>query len=82
MFLWCHVRHINPLKMHPERIAQNDKNLVNDLNRDGVGFCVREKIETKRQYLHQCVFLRKQSGFSNIQFKSKNRKLDGFITCN
>ena len=24
-FLWCHVRHINPVKMHPERIIQNDK---------------------------------------------------------
>ena len=43
----CHVRHINPVKMHPERIAQNDKKLVNDLNHDGIGFSVREKIETK-----------------------------------
>ena len=22
-FLWCHVRHINPLKEHPERITKN-----------------------------------------------------------
>ena len=37
--------------MHPERITQNDKKLVNHLNYDGVGFPVREKdfskIETK-----------------------------------
>ena len=30
--------------MHPERIARNDKKLVNDLNHDGGGFSVREKI--------------------------------------
>ena len=24
-FLWCHVRHINPSKEHPERIRKNDK---------------------------------------------------------
>ena len=50
-FLWCHVRHINPVKKHPERIIQTDKKLVSDLNYDGVGFPVREKdfckIETK-----------------------------------
>ena len=24
-FLWCHVRHVNPLKKHPERIKKTDK---------------------------------------------------------
>ena len=51
MFLWCHVRHINPVKIHPEGITLNDKKLVNDLNYDGVEFSVREKdfrkIQTK-----------------------------------
>ena len=42
-FLWCHVRHINPVKMHPDRITQNEKKLVNDLNYDGIEFPVREK---------------------------------------
>ena len=50
-FLWCHVRHINPVKIHPERITQNDKKLANDLDYNRVGFPVREKdfskIETK-----------------------------------
>ena len=27
-FLWCHVRHINPSKQHPERIRKIDKKLV------------------------------------------------------
>ena len=43
MFLWCHVRHINPVKIHPERITRKDKKLVNSLNYDGTEFSVREK---------------------------------------
>ena len=34
-FLWCHVRHINPVKIHPERTTREDKKLVNNLNNDG-----------------------------------------------
>ena len=34
-FLWCHVRHLNPVKIHPVGITQNDKKLVNDINHDG-----------------------------------------------
>ena len=51
MFLWCHVRYINPIKIHPERIRQTDKELVIDLDYDRTEFPVREKdfsdIETK-----------------------------------
>ena len=50
-FLWCHDRHVNPVKIYPERTTREDKELVNDLNYDRVGFPVREKdfskIETK-----------------------------------
>ena len=49
MFLWCHVRHINPFKIHPERITRED--LLNNLNYDGIEFPVQEndfsKAETK-----------------------------------
>ena len=52
-FLWCHVRHINPVKIHPERITQTDKELANDLDYDGFEFPVQEKdfskIETKNK---------------------------------
>ena len=27
-FLWCHVRHINPVEIHPARIIKADKKLV------------------------------------------------------
>ena len=44
-------RHINPAKVHPERITKKDKKLIDDLDYDGTKFSVREKdfskIETK-----------------------------------
>ena len=55
-FFWCHVRHINPLKQHPERITKQDEKLVKDLDYDEIDFPVREndfgKIEKKEQHMH------------------------------
>ena len=45
VFLWCNVRHINPVKIYPEKITKEDKKLVSDLDYDGTDFLVREKIE-------------------------------------
>ena len=42
-FLWCHVRHINPLNKHPERILKNDKKIAEELNYDRIEFPVQEK---------------------------------------
>ena len=42
-FLWFHIRHINPVKTHPEKVRQTDKELANDLDYNGVEFPVREK---------------------------------------
>ena len=42
-FLWCHVRHINPLKEHPGRITRDDKKIASNLNHDGTEFPVQEK---------------------------------------
>ena len=33
-FPWCHVRHINLVKIHPERTTREDKKLVNDFDYD------------------------------------------------
>ena len=46
-FLWCHVRHINPVKIHPEKFTKEDKNCVSDLNYDGIEFPVKEKYFSK-----------------------------------
>ena len=42
-FLWCHVRHINPVKIHSERITKNYKKLANGLDYDGIEFPVQGK---------------------------------------
>ena len=42
-FLWRHIRHIDPVKIHPERITREDKKLANDLDYDRVEFPLREK---------------------------------------
>ena len=42
-FVWCNVRHINPVKIHPERITREDKKLANDLYYGRVEFSVQEK---------------------------------------
>ena len=42
-FLWSHIRHLNQLKIHPERIAKADKNMVNDLDYGGIKFPVSKK---------------------------------------
>ena len=53
---WCHVRHINLVKICPEKITKEDKNLANDLDYDGIVFPVQEKdfseVEKKKQHLH------------------------------
>ena len=42
-FIWCHVRHINPVKVYPQRITPEDKNRANNLDYDRAEFAVREK---------------------------------------
>ena len=39
-FLWCHVRHLNLIKKHLERIKKEDKRLANNLNSEGIDFPV------------------------------------------
>ena len=46
-FLWCHVRHISPLKEQPERILKNDREIACNLNYDEIEFPVEEKVFKK-----------------------------------
>ena len=48
-FFWCHVRHINPVKTHPERITWEDKKLANDLDYEGLDFPVGKKNFSKSE---------------------------------
>ena len=42
-FLWCHVRHINPSKEHPERIRKDDKKIAEKLDYDWLSFLCKKK---------------------------------------
>ena len=42
-FLWCHVRHINLSKEHPERILKTDKKIAEKIDYDEIEFPVQEK---------------------------------------
>ena len=46
-FLWCHVRHINPLKKHPERIKKLTKKLLKNLILVKLSFLYKKKILTR-----------------------------------
>ena len=46
-FLWCHIRHSNPLKIHPRRITKQDKELIDTLDYERIEFLVSKKILIK-----------------------------------
>ena len=50
-FLWGHVRHVNPVKIHPERITRENKKLAKELGYNEIEVHVQEKdfskIETR-----------------------------------
>ena len=50
-FSWWHIKHINPIKIHPETVTQKDKELANVLDYSNFKFPVPkkdfDKLETK-----------------------------------
>ena len=46
-FSWCHVRHINPSKEHPERIKKLTKKLLKNLIMMELSFQCKKKILTR-----------------------------------
>ena len=42
-FRWCHIRHLNPQEKNPQRINKVDKEMINELNNDGIDFPVSQK---------------------------------------
>ena len=42
-FLWCHVRHVNPVSDHSSRIKRVDKKIAGTLNYDDIKFHVKVK---------------------------------------
>ena len=56
-FLRCCIRHLNLLKIHPERITKTDKNIVNDLDYEGIGFPASREAFDKIENKNICIFL-------------------------
>ena len=48
-FLWCHFRHINSSKEHPEKISKTYKKIAEKLDNDRTEFPVQEKDFNKIQ---------------------------------
>ena len=76
-FLWCHIRHINPVEVYPERITKEDKKLVKELDYDEIKFPVQEKdfdkIEVKNNI---CInVLGYENWFFQTTFRIKNLKI-------
>ena len=51
MFLWCHVRHINPVEEHPGRIKKLIKELLVILIMKELSFLCKRKILTRSNYI-------------------------------
>ena len=76
-FLWCHVRHINPSKEHPERIKKTDKKIAEKLDYDRIEFPVQEKNLARLWwttiYALTCLIM-KMCWFFQFMFQNKNLK--------
>ena len=76
-FLWCHVRHINPIEKHLGRIKKTDRRIASNFNYEGTDFPVQEKDFKKLKYkiifLLMCLIM-KMSWFIQFLFLSKHSK--------
>ena len=42
-FLWCNIRHLNLVKIHPKRINKKNKEMISKLNYEGIKFPISKK---------------------------------------
>ena len=57
-FLWYHIKHLNLVKIHPERITKEDKNMINDLDYEIIKFPLSKKdyCGTERQTIFTLMY--------------------------
>ena len=73
-FLWCHLKHLNPLKIHPERITKADK-MVNNLEYEGVEFLIARKANSNIEKMFVLMyFVMKIIWFILFIYQIKNLK--------
>ena len=77
-FLWCHVRHINHVREHPERIEKLTKKLLKNLIMMKLSFLFKKKnilarLKKRTIFASMC-FVMKMSWFFQFTFQIKNLK--------
>ena len=80
-FLFCHIRHLNPLKMHPERIKKADKNMVNDVDYEGIEFPISKKILArlkKRRIFEKNIW--KEEEYLNLHYYANNMVYPAYVS--
>ena len=85
-FLWCHIRHLNPLNMHPERRTKAVKKTVNDMIfiMKALNVLFLEKIRRLNKKIISALmyFVMKMILFILFIYQIKNLKTDGFTVDN
>lgn len=65
-FRWCHIHYLNPQKKDPQRIKKSDREVLLDLDYDGIEFPISIKDYAKLEWkdtVNISVF-----GYENKQF--------------
>ena len=61
-FSWCHIRHLSIVERNPQRITRKDKEMISELNNEGVKFTVSKKeyskVETQKIFILMCFAMR------------------------
>ena len=72
-FRWCHIRMINPIDKHPERVKKEDKIMIGKLDYSGIEFPISKKttIRLRRKMGQESTFLvmRTSNHFQYIYLK-------------
>ena len=51
-FRWCHIRCLNPQIEHPVRIKKGDRQIINELNYEGIEFPISQKHYNRKTERH------------------------------
>ena len=72
-FRWCHIRMINPIDKHPERVKKEDKIMIDKLDYSGIEFPISKKdynkIEKKNGIRVNVLVMRTSNHFQYIYLK-------------
>ena len=74
-FLWCHIRHLIPLKIHPERTTKADENMVNDLDYEEILSLKGIIVRLKKKHISINVFCYENNLVYPVYVSNQNFKI-------